>query len=450
MNLSNSQLDQLFEEVRKEKPVASYEETQRAFMAATIASAGGVLATKSLLKLFTFKQWIMMISVLSAATVGTLLVTMSASPETNNSLKAAAGESAHSEERTATIIKEKTGKQQATLNTMEATFESPEIIAAQKGLEIVTQYGKPPVRIKAYLKSDGTYHFEYLIGPETSEADLKELQKKAKEAGFELKYEPTYNDGKLQKLSLHIVQVKENGQKQNIQISDIDLEESKVYKVAWNVDEEGTATTIACGDNFNSEEFDALMADLDLERLTAELEAIELGELTKEIEQLENMLEDETVLAEVHKIQELAELEELLAEGAILSEMQIHESLMEIEALNDEVLAELQAGLEEARIAFVEDHEHFKAECEALQRECDEMTRRCEGGHQKILEELVSDGLIKDASKRVKMYASRGKLSVNGKEIPKNLRKKYESLVMEYFEVDVTNKDMKWTWTHDE
>ena len=450
MNLSNSQLDQLFENVRKEEPVASYEETKRAFLAATIASVGGVLATKSLLKLFTFKQWIMMISVLSAATIGTLLVTMSATPNEKKTSVETGNESPNLEIQTEAISNERPGTQQATLKTIEADFVYPELSVEQEVCEIVTQFGQPPVRVKAYLKSDGSYHFEYVIGPETTESDLKKLQKKAKGAGFELKYEPTFTDGKLQKLSLHIVQVKENGQKQNIQISDIDLEDNKTYKVAWNVDDKGTATTIACGEDFNSEEFDEMMAQLDLEKLTAELEAIEFKDITKELEDLEKVLQDELVMAEVYRIKELANLEELLEEGAILSDAQVRESLMEIEELNDGVLEELQASLEEARIALAEEHEQFKVECEALQKECEKMELKCKEGHQKILNELENDGLIKDRSKKVKMHASKGKLSVNGKEIPKNLRDKYEGLVKEYFDVDVSNKEMNWTWVHDD
>ena len=169
MNLSNNELDQLFETVRKEKPVASYEETQRAFIAATIATAGGVLATKGLLKLFTFKQWIMMTSVLSAATVGTLLVTTSAAPENSNktALSEMEGDSKKAIEisKSDEVIADNSAENSVTIKL------SPEL----PEMEIVTQAGRPPIMVRAYLKDDGTYHFEYFITQETTEADLKKI-----------------------------------------------------------------------------------------------------------------------------------------------------------------------------------------------------------------------------------------------------------------------------------
>ncbi|MDB3907786.1 hypothetical protein N9355_09980 [Crocinitomicaceae bacterium] len=451
MNLSNSELDQLFESVRKEKPVATYSETERAFIAGTIASVGGVLATKRLLKLLTFKQWIIMISVLSAATVGTLMVTMSAAPVKGNNETAEANLSVPAKE---------INKEEATKKTSEATesnilkleklrsitakleeAKSASLIQARK---ITTQYGKPPVTVRAYLMDDGTYHFEYVITAETTEQQPKELQEKAKEAGFELKYQPTFSDSKLQKLSLQIVQKKENGQSQDIRISEIDLEENSEYKVAWNVDDKGTATTIACGENFKSEDIDELLEGLDFEELTAEMNV-----LREELIVLDGDLEQELSIIKDGELFEIAEIHEgLIRAEEMLEDPEFVGSLAAAyEGLDADILEDVRESLEEAREALEENEALFKKECEEMRVACEEQAKKCKEGQKEILSELRKDGLIKENQKRVKMQVKNKKMTVNGKEVPKNLRDKYKDLVEEYFDIDTDQNRLNWTWT---
>ena len=78
MSLTNTELDQFFREARQEKPVASYEETTRAFLAGTIAISGGILATKSLLGLFKLKTT-MTVSGLIVATTTAIVVSTAGS-----------------------------------------------------------------------------------------------------------------------------------------------------------------------------------------------------------------------------------------------------------------------------------------------------------------------------------------------------------------------------------
>lgn len=461
MNLSNSELDQLFESVRNEKPVASYKETERAFVAATIASAGGVLATKGLLKLFTFKQWIMMISVLSAATVGTLLVTMSASPVSTNDNKAVVMPDVPAKEIKLDETKDEPAKE-TTLQKLEklqsitAKLEESRTATFVQTRKIVTQYGKPPVTVRAYLKDDGSYHFEYVITSETTAEDLKKLQEEAKEAGFQLKYEPTFADNKLQKLSLHIVQEKENGQQQDIRISEINLEEDSEYKVAWNVDNEGNATTIACGESFKSEEMEKLLSELQMAELTAEMERLQLdlaGEMTQLQEELQKELADlrESELFEIERLEQ-----GLLRAEELLSDPDFVQSLAEAhEELDDDVLEEIREGLEEAREgveeareAMEEEHEHMRRECKKARSECEKCGANCRKGSKAIRTELVKDGLIDEDETKVKMKGGKGKLKVNGKDIPRDLRKKYKGLVAEYFNIDTDNKGLQWEWEH--
>ncbi len=56
MNINDQELEQLFNQARLEEPIASFEDTQKAFLTATVVAAGGVLATKNLLKLLTLKN----------------------------------------------------------------------------------------------------------------------------------------------------------------------------------------------------------------------------------------------------------------------------------------------------------------------------------------------------------------------------------------------------------
>ncbi|GAB5417775.1 MAG: hypothetical protein Crog4KO_24760 [Crocinitomicaceae bacterium] len=439
MNLSNNELDQLFENVRQEKPVATFDETQRAFVAATIATAGGVLATKGLLKMFTFKQWIMMISVLSAATVGTLLVGMSSSPVTADENQMASAELPKKEISVVEIEKEtdeseKTVEKLTPLKSLTASIG--ELLTNDNGAVYARR--NTPIQVVAYRLDDGSYKFVYKITPNTTEEDLKRMQQEAKDSGFELEYTASFNDNKLETLNLEITQEKANGTKQNIHISDIDLTEEKEYKIAWDVDDEGQATTIAIDDSYRSNEVDELLAELNLEGIP-------------ELENLEILMENEVaLLEELHEI-ELAEVGRALEEAeALLEDSEMRERLIELDELDEEELAEAMRGIREAREGLAECEEELLAECNKLQAECDEIHRKCKEGHEKIITELLNDDLIQEKEKRIKMQLKKGKMTVNGKEIPKNLRKKYEALVQEYFEIDTDQKGLQWTWTHKE
>lgn len=281
------------------------------------------------------------------------------------------------------------------------------------------------------------------------------MQAEAKAAGFELKYEPTFNDDKLTRLNLNIVQIKENGQRQNIQISDIDLEDSPNYKVAWNVNDEGNATDIACGEELKLREadqqaLDELMASLEIDELMEEMEAINMDELTAEMEKLQENLANELDELNIATDVQLADLQELIRAEELLAMVDFEELLEDLDDLDEEELEEIRVEVETALAEAQREVEESINECKEARRECKTQAKKCKDGSKKILDELENDGLIKERSKRVKMTASNGKLKVNGKELPKELRNKYEALVMEYFEVDVNNKGMQWQWTHDE
>lgn len=432
MNLSNSELDQLFENVRKEKPVATFDDTQRAFLTATITAVGGVLATKGLLKFFTFKQWIIMISVLSTATVGTLLVTMSNTPVKANETYIAPAEKSKKE-----ITVTETPKKIVEMTPLKLAAATLEMLESE--LEMTPAEDKAQIKVMAYLLADGSYHFEYSITSETTEAELKELQEKAAAAGFELKYNPTFGQNGLQRLTLHIVQKEKNGQQQEIHISDIDIEKDSEYRVAWNVDDEGTATTIACGENYRSEDVDELMAQLQLDELTGELVILQ-ADLLSDISSLKEMEQSE--LIEVQKA--------LIEAQDLLTNPDVRASLLEIEEIDQKALQQAMESILEAQEDLTEFQKELISDCKELQKECEERMKKCQEGHDKILDELVSDGLIKSKSNRVKMVAKNGKLSVNGKEIPKNLRKKYEDMIDEIFEFDVNDQGSEWEWSHHE
>ena len=416
MNLSNSELDQLFEGLRKEEPVVSYEETQKAFLTASVIAAGGVLATKGILKLLTFKKWIIMISILSTTAIGALLVTMNTAPVTSENeaeaVKTNAKEISLTPEEEIEAPTEK-------LETFVARLESlvPEITT------VVIEENKAPIRVMAYLKDNGDYYFTYVITSKTSKEDLTALQESAKKAGFELICTPEFKNDSLQHLSMHIVQKEKNGKKTDILISDIDLEDESEYKVAWNVDEEGTVTTIACGDDFKSDEVMDLLDELDI------------AELTNDIIRLYDEKNFEIVALEEGRIDLGHYQEELEQALAILESEEVKASLLAIESIDKEGLEEMIAELEDAREELTE----LKG-----------VAKKCRDGHEKIIEALYEDGLIKDKKKRLKVKAANGKIEVNGKELPNNLKKKYAKLIKEHFDVDVTDSGTEWQWSYDE
>lgn len=435
MNLSDSQLDQLFEGVRKEKPVVSYEETRRAFLKATVLAAGGTLATKSILKLFNIKQWIMMISVLSVLTAGTLLVTLNSSPvESGREMSNKLAPKEEIETTNEQTEKEKsTHKQIAELQKLNSklTTLNPE------PLEIFIEPGKPPVEVRAYLRSDGSYHFVYVITSETTPEDLKELQEKAKAAGIELICEPDFSDNKLRHLSMSIIQKTENGHSSNIQISDINLEETPEYSVAWNVDEEGTATTIACGEPTGSKEVEALLADINIEEMTSEMERL-----------LDSYETEIAVISEANRIEIESYAQELAMAEELLQREDIQKILKELDAIGEEEMQEIMEELEEAMEELEEYEVKVLNDCEKLRRECENHQHVCDEGYKEILEEMQKDGLIKDNAKRMKMQVNDDRIKVNGKELPDDLRKKYEDLVRKHLEVDLSEHEGRWTWVY--
>ncbi|MFT6501519.1 MAG: hypothetical protein ACJASQ_001631 [Crocinitomicaceae bacterium] len=423
MNLSNNELDQLFEGLRKEEPVVSYQETQKAFLTASVIAAGGVLATKGILKLLTFKKWIVMISILSTTAIGTVLVTMNAAPVTSENeteaVKTNTKEIILTPEEETEVTKEK-------LETFVATFES----LVPKTKTVVISENKAPIEVKAYLKDNGDYYFTYVITSKTSKEDLETLQESAKKAGFELICTPKFKNDSLQHLNLHIVQKEKDGKETNILISDIDLEDDMEYKVAWNVDDKGTVTTIACGDDFKSEDVRDLLDELDI------------AELTSDIMRLYDEKNFEIVALEEGRINLDHYQEELEQALAILESEEVKASLLAIESIDSKELEELIEGLEEAQ----EDLEDARKDL----RELKGKAKKCHEGHEKIIDALYEDGLIKDKKKRLKVKAANGKIEVNGKEIPKNLKKKYAKLIQEHFDVDVTDSGTEWQWSYDE
>lgn len=485
MNLSNNELDQLFENVRKEKPVASFEETQRAFVAASIATVGGVLATKALLKLFTFKQWIIMISVLSTATVGTLLVTMSSAPveesgkKTESYLHVPAKE-INVEETPEEVVEETVEKEVVSTEMPEVLQKLEKIKALTSKLKetrvksivetrtTATTYHKNSGILKAYDKGDGTYAFEYIITSETTEQELRELKENAKKAGFELTYEPSFSDSKLIRLSLHIVQNKGNGQRHNVHISDIDLGEDAGYKIAWNVDEEGEATNISCGEDFRSTELEEFMGGWNMHGFSDEDDSLailfrnspdfsawneELKALREELILLKDDLDSDLAILGDGSMFDISDLEgAIVITDELLANPELIESVISAQSVLDEdIMEEVRQELEDARELLKDEQERMKRECAKMQEECNIFAKKCAEGHEKLLAELKKDGLIEDEEDSVRIKATKKKIKVNGKDLTKEQQKKYEGLIKEYFDVNLNQSgDVTWRFSHNE
>ena len=73
MNNQDVGLDQLFASARSQAPEYGFEETKKQFLGSVVLAAGGVLATKGIISLFT-KKWIIMMTIATMATSAAVVV----------------------------------------------------------------------------------------------------------------------------------------------------------------------------------------------------------------------------------------------------------------------------------------------------------------------------------------------------------------------------------------
>lgn len=274
MSMNEHQLDHLFEQARSQKPEASFEETKRAFVTAAIIGAGGVLATKGLLKLLTIKKGIIMISVASILTTTSIIVAtttttvptaqtppaeseavpamVQAEPKIQNQPQVAARLNPQPDEKTLTVLAVNAEELPVddTLPIAAHAVAQPPAPTALAGVALPTNSPimRPATKgLQTLCAEIEPYDMRFIITENTTSADFDAIAKKAETAGIAFKAKPKYKNDKLVHLRLTMkLDAKDEGSQ--YVSSTFDIEGEFEYQVAWNIADDGKAEYIYCGE----------------------------------------------------------------------------------------------------------------------------------------------------------------------------------------------------------
>lgn len=258
-------IDQLFEQARTIETEVSFDQTRKAFLSAILLAAGGVLATKGVLKLLTTKKWLIMISAITTVTTASIVGVMSFTPKI--------------EEVTSVQVLDNT----ADLATKELVVESPEFkendavfIAniededQEETIHVVESedftnigdftiyqelFNEDTIKVNAngnFEKEEiRAYSERFEISSKTTIEDLEKMKAVAEEAGIKFNYKAKIKQNKLKSIALH-TEIKERNNQQSMSITSDDFKEEDVPMVfGWYSNKHGKATEMGFGDESN-------------------------------------------------------------------------------------------------------------------------------------------------------------------------------------------------------
>lgn len=477
MSISNSELNYLFKEAQNEKPVASFEETQKAFLTATVVAAGGVLATKGLLKLLTLKKWILMFSIISIATTGAVVVALTSGPtepvenaqepiynviseespeimpEEENIIayESVEPEIESLEEPILTVDDTSDNEPPAPEDTMEVI--APLAPGNGTGVYVATGTGSGTSFVLAPSETIKPYDMRFRITKSTTKEQLEEIKREAIASGIQFDYDAKFNGEELEKINLKMNLKRKDGRNSDIAISNISLNGDIDYNISWNVDDNGQATEISCGEDVAFiDDIEGIWQDVfaeydwQMDNLYAQLDSAFTGVQWEEFEEQFENFEDEIRWRE-------ETLEEALEK---LRHEDVQEMLDEVTGASQEIIRQLEEELEIMRERIEETEEEEEKERDNVDRQRQNMTKKswglapknnCGKEHKILKEELIKDGLIKEKAKRIKMEANYKTIKVDGKKIPKGLYPKYRELLRDLFALDIERRGTSWAWT---
>lgn len=273
MSIGDERLDQLFGCAREQRPIANYEETKQAFISATVAAAGGVLATNGLLKLLTLKKWIIMISTLSVITTGALILGLhlNAQNQLQDGEKPTTAITFETEKpifpkqpTDIVPIDKQTSLVQVADNQAKMEEKAVETLIMVEDIKkeefpvkpLTTQNSFPQKKLLVQQPTETItpYSERFDITEKTTIQELEEIKKRAAESGVQLDYKARYKNDKITEINLTI-KVKEGTdtytQYMNANMSTTD---NFSYTIAWKQSENGQVKDLFWGD---TEEFEA-------------------------------------------------------------------------------------------------------------------------------------------------------------------------------------------------
>ena len=337
-------LNQLFEAAKVEPAQVSYEETKRIFLKSSIIAAGGFLASKGLLKLFTVNKWIIMISATTITTGGIITASLlgSSTTEKNYVTQNKNYNSTFAQEHIIPV--EDSASETIIFNP--APVEDTNTLNDNHFPELATT--KESITPRCSADSLSLFGSTYTITRTTPKSKFDEIANNAEEVGIDFRYNVHWNNGKITRMSLEM-KYAEEGKSQHINIvSNNDLTEFN-YLLGWNIDEEGKVTTIYC----EAEEIEVETGHIQI--LLDEMESIvNAFDLETKMQSLDTMALE--IRMEIEE-----ELEVIRLQTRALSE-QINE---ELEEAKEEEMPELKAEIEEYLQELEKELEELEEEIEA-------------------------------------------------------------------------------------
>lgn len=246
MKMNEKDLDRLFDAARQEKPLRSFDSTRADFVRATIETAGGVAASKSILNLLTKKTWIMLsvITVIAFSTV----VLLKTNPDVKTS--AIIQKQAQPEIQVKTEINAHLDETEASNKT---NFE-PEIHLVTNNEKEKELIQKMPLMnlaaLSAVKKADvvtkerphiKSYKERFKIDKSTTLSDLELIKLSANNAGVQFYYKALIEADTLKRLqySMEI----NDGSMKLLNRTQIDFTlQDEPYVLGWSTNKDGVAT----------------------------------------------------------------------------------------------------------------------------------------------------------------------------------------------------------------
>ncbi|UKN02310.1 hypothetical protein K6119_02095 [Paracrocinitomix mangrovi] len=267
-------LDQLFALAREQAPEVSFDETKKRFLGAAVLAAGGVLATKGIIKLLTTKKWIIMISGITVITSGAVVATSLMSSgeeivaenrliENNNLVTSVLTDSVAIEEQM--VEEQMVNKEDTFVYTPNNAFVAPVDITELEVIALAPQHQEIPMIAfvdddtnKVVKAKDEDYTNKYVITRKTTEAEFDAIKKSAEEAGIDFSYSVKSSDDRLDKFSIHMkMKHKREDGKYNrctanyqIDYEDDDADDSR-FVFGWLADDDGKAVKFRSGEKSN-------------------------------------------------------------------------------------------------------------------------------------------------------------------------------------------------------
>lgn len=243
MNNQDVGLDRLFASAREQAPEYTFDETKKQFLSSVVLAAGGVLATKGIISLFT-KKWIIMMTIATMATSAAVVATTYSFSENEEPIHEAAPiltEWNEKQEEEPLIVEEE--PIQEPIEETKLVFQTDGITETDEVEEVVRlksseiakvplfedrlwyftgphcndqavvidlQY--PPDSLKE--NKEGLQVRRYIVTQETTKEELEQIKAEAEKVGIKFSYTADFEDGKLSELSVSMhLKYKDGGDK---------------------------------------------------------------------------------------------------------------------------------------------------------------------------------------------------------------------------------------------